>query len=1296
MSDTLTPLDLVITLTPPPDGAPPDVLAQIGLSCPILGSSLVGDTLRDPLTPDERAELRWYLETYWRWPFDEFAQRGSRAERLLADVGARLYAAVFSSPDARDVLQDWRRDASEAPRQISIVSHVPAALALPWELLHDAQGFLALRSVSIIRRLPQKEPPAGSKKAFTPPLRVLLVTARPDDAGFIDQRAIAKELLDEVQAQVAEGRLDVELLRPPTLAALQRRLRDKARPVHILHFDGHGVFDAGAVGAHEQLLSDGQQGQLAFEDDNGKIELVPADMLANVLQVGGVRLAVLTACQSAVGAADDAFSSVAGRLIKGGVDAVVAMGASVLVVAAARYVEAFYRELARGEPAPAAHELARQALYSNTNRHVFQRERDKPGQPVKLQDWWLPQLYQQRPLQLAPAQEYTPQPVAPPQFSGFPEGFPALRARSFFGRARELLLVERTLRRGKVMVIHGFGGMGKTALAHEAADWLTRTGMYRGACFVSFEHGGDAATLLHALGSYLGILDSGFDHTNIRAALAQLRPALAQLPTLIIADNLESIMLGGDAPLPPDERTKLWDVLLALGTSTQPASSALRPSSVVLTTRTPTLGDGRLEPGRFAAHLPLRGLLPDDGYDLASALLDDMQIERAHAPYRELRDLLAKLDQHPLAIHLVLPALREHALEEIREDFAALLPQFEDDYASGRNRSLLASLEYSLRRLSDAQRALLVRLAPFESGASEDDLLAITEIAEAAWAALRPALEQAALLTAERAANYTAPFLRFHPVLAPYLRGRPGADDPALQARYTERYQGLARYLYHEDNRNPQAVRALVWRELPNLRRALALLAAQGDAEALAEMVDSISRFLGVFGLLRERAELQALMERVAASGDGALTWAEYLRETNAGEAEYASGDIRSAYTRFSAQLLRIEAQPAGAPLGQGSYEHCQTLHRLARCLRVGGQPAAAEDGLRTALAIVEALIAQQPDNQSRIRQRGALLTDLGDVLTDQGKYAAAQAMYEVALEVATQGKDARQQGVVLIQFGTLALRQREYTESHKSYREALALFQTLDEPAIEAVAWHQLGIVAQEQREWAAAEDAYRRSAEIKVRLGNMAGEGAAATYNQLAIVAQGAGHFAEAEGWLRRALEIYERFNDQQKAAVCLNNLANLLMDEAHAGNTARLAEARSYSERALAIRETLDASSEIWGTLSILASIAALEGRDEAAREYRRRERETFAAFAGNRWQIDQQHGDLIAVIAAAAQGDAQARAAVEAALPQLETNGWQIADATRRIWAGERDWGALVEELDRQDALLVLRVLEELGG
>ncbi len=143
-------------------------------------------------------------------------------------------------------------------------------------------------------------------------------------------------------------------------------------------------------------------------------------------------------------------------------------------------------------------------------------------------------------------------------------------------------------------------------------------------------------------------------------------------------------------------------------------------------------------------------------------------------------------------------------------------------------------------------------------------------------------------------------------------------------------------------------------------------------------------------------------------------------------------------------------------------------------------------------------------------------------------------------------------------------------------------------------------------------------------------------------------------------------------------------------------RLTEARDYAERALAILKTLDASSGIWATLSVLAGVAEMEGRAEAAQDYRRRERESFAAFAGNRYHIDRQHRQLISDIAAAAKGDSQVQVKVEAALPQLEEQGWHITDAVRRIWAGERDWHAMADGLDRQDALLILQVLETLAN
>jgi tetratricopeptide (TPR) repeat protein len=898
-----------------------------------------------------------------------------------------------------------------------------------------------------------------------------------------------------------------------------------------------------------------------------------------------------------MGAADDAFSSVAARLIQGGVDATVAMSASVLVATSTRFFERFYRELVAGTPAPIAQERARQALHDDPHRHLFRRRRDEEGQPVELRDWWLPHFYQQRPLALQATRSVRkrkPQPAGA-MLARLNTEMPPEPRYGFSGRAYELLQVERQLLRNKLIVISGFGGVGKTALVREAADWLTRTGMYTGACFVSFEHGGDAATLLSALGTFLGVYDGLYTPNDPAAALIRLKPALHAHPTLVIADNLESILPGGEAPLETAAHGQLWGVLLDL---------AKLHAGVLLTTRDLAFGDGRLSPGDRVTHLALGGLSPDDAYALATRLLSDLGIERTRAPYAGLRDLLAELDHHPLSIQLVLPALDIIPLATIRTEFTSLLPRFTDDHETGRNRSLLASLDYSLRRLSEAQRTLLPRLALFEGGASEDDLLAITKIPELEWVKLRQALEQAALLTAEQVEGSTAPFLHFHPVLAPYLRGQQGAGDVALRERYTQRYYGLAGYLYREDHQHPQAVRALVQKELPNLRRALELLLEAGDLDTASDMADSIAKFLTFFGLLRELDELRRRLGEAVAEKrtheSGELTYAEYLRESGLGEDELQRGDIRAAYTRFTTLLARIEALPEGVPLGRGSYEHSVTLARLARCLQDSGQPAAAEGYLRKALTMIEALLNQQPENQQLIRMYGVLLTELADVLRDQGKYSQAREAYEEALGIAKQLDDLRSQGVKQGQLGFLALLQRDYAEAQSRYAAALQFFQRLGEPATEAAVWHQLGAVAQEQHAWTEAERCYRESLAIEEQLGNAAG--AAMTCNQLAMVSKGAGRPVEAEGWYKRAIELKAQVEPGSSShAISLNNLANLLVNEICAGRVAptRLAEAQRYAGQALAIRETLDASAEIWNPLERRSS----NGKDEIDRPSQR---------------------------------------------------------------------------------------------
>ena len=543
-------LDLTITLTPPPSDASTGILAFLTLRCDTLGPIQCAGIFPDLLTQKERDLLTWYLEQFWKWPYEVFAERGEVVERLLPEIGRRLYHTLTEIPGSLRILEPWRLH-PDTDRQISIITEIPAALSIPWELLHDEQGFLSLRTrrpVSIIRRLPTQF--ATFQTHIDPPLRVLLVTARPNDEGFFDPRLVGRELFDVMSGAVSDGSVSIEFLRPPTLKQLRERLKQK-NPVHILHFDGHGRFDQ-SIGS----------GVLCFETAKGDVDPVRANELAQVLQDSGIRLAVLTACQSAAGAPDDAFSSVAARLIQSGINGVTAMSASMLVVSAARYSEAFYRELAEGTSSGIAHERARQALHDDPRRHVMRRGTDDVGIPVVLRDWWLPHFYQQSPIALQVGRKKTPKVSS--QTLHFSGPFFDSPRYGFTGRTRELLEIERALLRKRLVVIHGFGGTGKTSVAIEAAKWLTQSGLYSGSCFVPFEHGGDTEILLSAVGSHLSIYDSNYDPRDTESAVKKIAAALTKKPTLIIADNLESILSMGEAPLDSTERGRLWEALLRL------------------------------------------------------------------------------------------------------------------------------------------------------------------------------------------------------------------------------------------------------------------------------------------------------------------------------------------------------------------------------------------------------------------------------------------------------------------------------------------------------------------------------------------------------------------------------------------------------------------------------------------------------------------------------------------------------------------------------------------------------------
>jgi hypothetical protein len=520
-----------------------------------------------PLGVIETEDLRWYLEEYFVWPIGVFKERAERIESQLPQWGQALYQAALAPQIAQEAVAAWQHAGTDGERRFSVFvdrelpdgasdeeqaaarEAATEMLSLPWELLHDGDGFLfhGKHPVRVRRRLPNRHPQPVRPTGL--PIRILMVSPRPEDAntGYIDHRISARPLVEAIETLGELAKLS--LLTPPTFPALEEALQKAAAdgvPFDVVHFDGHGVYDQ-RVGL----------GGLCFEDPNdapklrGRApELIHAEKLAEVIRDHRIPLVFLEACQSAA-TESDPTASVAAKLLDQGVTSVVAMSHSVLVETAHRFVKAFYRELAEGKRVGTAMIAGQRELHRDTYRG-----KQMGAGELRLQDWFVPVLYQeeQDPQLITKLQPKEVQQRQAKQRRLSLGNLPNPPAHEFQGRSRELLALERLLHAEPYAVVRGQGGAGKTTLAAELARWLVRVGRFRRAAFVSLEQYTDARSVLDNLGQQLLSQDDNWSvaqYPDLKQALQPVERALADRPTIIVLDNLESVLPDQKGQLPP-------------------------------------------------------------------------------------------------------------------------------------------------------------------------------------------------------------------------------------------------------------------------------------------------------------------------------------------------------------------------------------------------------------------------------------------------------------------------------------------------------------------------------------------------------------------------------------------------------------------------------------------------------------------------------------------------------------------------------------------------------------------------
>ncbi len=196
------------------------------------------------LTPQDGERIRWYLEDYLQFDEDPAPQIAHGVESFMADRGDALFRSIFEGSEQSVEL--WSSVEPHLPStRIEIATGIAEATAIPWELIRNprTRTFLALSAESFVRTQREAKAalaPAGEAEK----VRILLVICRPkggEDAPF---RSVAGRLVTRLSDEARDA-FDIDVLRPPTyeqLGTTLRRAKERGRPYHIVHFDGHGVY----------------------------------------------------------------------------------------------------------------------------------------------------------------------------------------------------------------------------------------------------------------------------------------------------------------------------------------------------------------------------------------------------------------------------------------------------------------------------------------------------------------------------------------------------------------------------------------------------------------------------------------------------------------------------------------------------------------------------------------------------------------------------------------------------------------------------------------------------------------------------------------------------------------------------------------------------------------------------------------------------------------------------------------------------------------------------------------------
>ena len=940
---------------------------------------------------------------------EESAIKPSNKETFHEDFGMELYNKVFTA-ELGDCFNTALEDAQENGRGLRIclrfAEDAQDIAAMPWEFLNDGDGFLVVRRETLISRLPP-----GIKKTRSSPLtsilRMLVIVSSPNDPEVapLNTEFEQEVILEAVDKLYRDHRMDVDFTEDASFETIQSYLTET--DYHIVHFTGHGAYKNG-------------KGYLLLEKEDGGARAVDSGTIVEILSGQGVRLVVLSACQSGKKSSKEAYADIASNLAKAKIPAVLAMQYPILDKSATKLASVFYQALTSGKPVDLALTEARTGM--------------KNAEKSNGIDFATPILYLQDPECVALGEIV---PDAPELFNKpLMLGDVQMMKKGFIGRRKELRSLQKDFKSDvkRAAIIYGFGGIGKTVLATRLALKMNRhfEGVFGMRCNTATR----PEDILNELNAFLNL--AGISQLNeilyqplpLKVKTAALVNILNQRRYLIILDNFEDCLDETRSKIANPELGEFIRHLL---------NNTITNTKIIITTRynfDPL--EGRLTAS--IAHISVPELrFPETVWLMNNyGVLADLDMEKKHRIY-------GRIGGHPWTIGQFVKHAEAGTVDGVLLELEPLKQEVIQ----------FTLLDRSYPKLDQKARALLLRASVYQEAVPVEALSWMMGDEKEPSPAIGDALSRimdGGLIAREEEREETR--YAMHTLVREFAEGEMKKED-------VDRKQLLVRAAQYYENQ------AKTTKNLWDLLRAREYYYHAEEWETAHEIAEVTHEYLVRWGYIELAINL--LSESIATTSG--------MRRTSSmfglGMIWHRLGDLKTALNIYNKVKEEFEELEDGSGIAsilhqlgmihqdQGNYEEAEhhyqqsieikeelgdksdiasTLHQLGTIHQAQGNYEGAGRLYQQSLKINEEL-----EDGSGI---ASILHQLGMIHQDQGNYEEAEHHYQQSIEIKEELGD--KSGIAITLHNLAAMHEKkdgDFPAALEKYLKALLIFRELHSP---------------------------------------------------------------------------------------------------------------------------------------------------------------------------------------------------------------------------------------------------------